>query len=175
LDWGNSTLPSGTIFKHYQIQVDVNSDFSSPLIDATTANGDRADSKFTPVSDLAPNTIYYWRVRAFNTNDHVSSWSAVRFFRTALLPPTLLVPENLNTLDTLRPLFEWEEVPGAAGYTIQISTSPSFGTLLVNVNRTVPGYIPSKDLPANRTIYWRVRANGANGPSLWSTFWFKTP
>jgi hypothetical protein len=32
-------------------------------------------------------------------------------------------------------------------------------------------YTPTINLPANITLYWRVKTNGLNGPSLWSSFW----
>jgi len=44
----------------YRIQVDNNSNFSSPVIDTTTSN-----SYYTPGSPLSPGT-YHWRVRASN-------------------------------------------------------------------------------------------------------------
>jgi hypothetical protein len=36
-------------------------------------------------------------------------------------------------------------------------------------------FTPVTNLPKNRVIYWRVRANGLNGPSNWSKFQFRTP
>jgi hypothetical protein len=35
-------------------------------------------------------------------------------------------------------------------------------------------YTPTKSLPQNRIIYWRVRAAGPNGPSLWSKSSFRS-
>ncbi len=45
----------------YDIQVDNNSNFTSPEIDTTTSSSD-----YTPGSSLSPDT-YYWRVRASNS------------------------------------------------------------------------------------------------------------
>jgi surface antigen len=56
---------------YYRIQVDNNSDFSSPEI---IADGMR--SYYTPSRPLAPDA-YYWRVRASGTCGH-SEWSIVR-------------------------------------------------------------------------------------------------
>ena len=47
----------------YQIQIDNNSDFSSPERDETITSTDH-----TPASDLSDGT-YYWRVRGHNTSD----------------------------------------------------------------------------------------------------------
>jgi len=46
------------------------------------------------------------------------------------------------------------------------------------VNATSVGavstFTPLVNLPVNTTYHWRVRANGAKGPSLWSPAWLFT-
>lgn len=177
-DWKNSTIPTGTTFKHYEFQWDDNSGFSSPE-SATTTLGDRLNSDFTPETSLASNTKFYWRVRAVNTvvnpvtsteEEHVSGWSPVWSLRTVVSAPTglTITPGDPNPL---RPSFTWDSVtgPGAiTGYTIQISTRADFSTLLVNSTTPNPFYGMTKNLPAGKMLYWRVRVNGANGPSIWS-------
>jgi hypothetical protein len=185
LNWYNATLPKpagSTAFKYYQIQIDDDNDFSSPVIDEHTAEGDITDSDFTPASDLASNTRYYWRVRAFNDvglDQHYSGWSVVRSFRTRVEAPLLLSPADGAAAGTRQPTFDWSDASGPGlikSYTIQVSASPSFGTLLVNSNTVNSTYTMLKNLPTGKTLYWRVRVNGANGPSAWSTvFSFTTP
>jgi hypothetical protein len=169
LDWSNSTLPTGTVFKHYELQLATDSAFTTglethPIPDSITA------SEYTLTTDLLTNTRYYWRVRTFNTTGH-SSWSAVRYFREAMLPPVLVTPGDGSTLSTLRPSFNWEDVPGADSYTIQISASSTMSSPSVNATVTPSEYIPTKDLTRNKILNWRVRANGVNGPSAWSDVW----
>jgi bacillolysin len=180
LDWSESTLPPTTTFKRYELQVDDNNDFSSPVINVSTTAGDITDSSFTPISGLTPNTKYFWRVRAVNDVsgiEHFSGWSKVFAFRAAMLPPVLLQPANMSPVGTLKPVFDWDDVTGATGYTIQVSLDPAFGTgtFLVNTPVALSTFTPTTNLPQNQTIYWRVRANGPNGPSNWSSFQFTTP
>lgn len=54
----------------YQIQVDNNSDFSSPEVDATT-------NKTTLQTKSLPIRTYYWRVRAIDSAGNWSSWSTI--------------------------------------------------------------------------------------------------
>jgi M6 family metalloprotease-like protein len=178
LDWSISTLPAGTLFDHYQVQMDDNADFSSPVLDQVVH--DAANHEYTPASDLAPNTKYNWRVRAYNADGEYSAWSVVRYFRTAMLPPILQVPGDATSVPVIRPTFDWSDTSGASSYSLQVSKNNNF-TLLV-INATISGgsksqYTPQANLPTNTILYWRVKANGPNGPSLWSTpAWsFTTP
>jgi hypothetical protein len=61
-------------------------------------------------------------------------------------------------------------VSGASGYVIQVSTSPLFSAFVLNVTTgpALSQYTAVTNLPALKALYWRVRANGLNGPSAWS-------
>ncbi len=92
-------------------------------------------------------------------------------FRTAIRPPILLSPAHASTLTDLRPTFDWKDVPGASSYNLQVSLTLDFTRLLLNTRTLASGYSMPFDLPVNMTLYWRVRAFGLNGPSLWSPRW----
>lgn len=177
-DWADSTLPAGSTFERYEIQVDDNKNFGSLEIDTSTTSGDISDSQFTPSTDLASNTRYYWRVRAvgiFNGEEHISNWSTVWFFRSAIPAPTslTLLP---NPANPLRPSFDWDDATAPiTGYKIQVSNRADFSNLLVNSTTTASTYKMMTNLPSGKTIYWRVRVTGTNGPSAWSSDQFDTP
>lgn len=61
----------------YQLQVDDDIDFSSPVIDEV----DLEDTSYTPTADLTEGVTYYWRVRGENTYGF-GPWSAVWDFTT---------------------------------------------------------------------------------------------
>jgi Zn-dependent metalloprotease len=169
-DWSTSSIPPGTTFDHYQLQVATDSGFVNIVIDQAVTGA--SSSEYTPLSDLAPNTKYYWHVRSFNTLGQYSSWSSTWNFRAAMLPPALTSPSNGEVITSTRPLLDWEQVVGASGYSVQVSTAANFSSTLVNVNvsgGTTTQYQVTVNLPRNRTIYWRVRATGPNGPTPWTT------
>jgi hypothetical protein len=174
--WSAVTLPLGTTFQYYHVQVDDNSDFSSPEINDTSITN-RLTVQFQVVTPLAHNTKFYWRVQAMNTDNEVSNWSPVWTVRTIADAPTLLAPATGTPAGTLKPTFTWNAPSGPiAGYTIQVAASPTFATLLVNSTTVDPTYTRLTSLPATKTLYWRVKVNGPNGPSAWSTvFSFTTP
>jgi fibronectin type 3 domain-containing protein len=166
LDWSTSSLPSGTVFSYYRLQVARDSGFTNLALD-TNISG-QSNSEYTFTANLAANTKYYWRVMAVNNQGQYRSWSTVRSFRTAILPPSLITPANNGTLNTQRPNFDWGDVSGASGYQIQISKYSSMKYPLIDVNVSSSNYLSTKNLPVGRNLYWRVRAKSANGPSDWS-------
>ena len=165
LDWGNSTVPVGVTFDKYHVQVATDAAFSAIVTEADVS-GISSSEYIVPA--LSPNTKYYWRVNSFNSAGQYSSWSLTRSFRIAMLPPVLTTPSGPTGSLNLKPPFDWVDVSGATNYTIQVSKVSTFSTLLVNATAPTSTYTPTVNLPANTTLYWRVRTNGVNGPSNWS-------
>ncbi len=168
LDWNNVTVPLGTTFDHYQLQVATDAAFTSIVLDKSDLVN-LTDSEFTFPTDLTDNTTFYWRVRSFNSLGQYSSWSLTRTFRTALLPPTLTSPANGGIVSNPRPTFDWSDVASVTTYSIQVSRYSNFSILLINASAATSAYAPAVNLPLNVTFYWRVRSNGTNGPSMWSS------
>jgi len=149
----------------YRIQVDNNSDYSSPEIDQTTSN-----TQYTPSSPLSPGT-YYWRVRASNTcgdSNWPSSWSV-----TVTGPPdvpTLSSPANASTTCDSTPTFTWSSVNGTTHYDIQVDNNSDFSSPEINYSGSSTSHTPSSPLSPG-TYYWRVRASNTCGDSNWSSVW----
>jgi 2',3'-cyclic-nucleotide 2'-phosphodiesterase (5'-nucleotidase family) len=177
LDWSQSTIPmGGAAFDYYQVQVDDDATFTSPVVDEDVFG--LANHVYTLVAPLSPNTKYYWHVRAWNVDGDYSAWSTTRYFREALTSPTLVAPIGGVVVGSRKPLFDWDVVLGATSYTIQVSRNATFTLVLGNTTILAPitAYTPLTNLPAGTMLYWRVRSNGPNGPSAWSAFeTFVTP
>jgi photosystem II stability/assembly factor-like uncharacterized protein len=85
-------------------------------------------------------------------------------------PPTLISPYNNQNYVSLKPNLDWSDVPLIDSYTVQISTSASFDTLILN--STIPPIsnlqLSSCVLFRNRTYFWRVCATNFVGTGNWS-------
>jgi subtilisin family serine protease len=82
LDWKNSSVPLGTTFAYYQLQVATDAKFTNLVIDEKIDGVSNSMYK-VQAGDLLKNKSYYWRVRSFNTDGQFSVWSSVWRFITA--------------------------------------------------------------------------------------------
>jgi len=177
LTWSQAALPSGTTFQDYELQVSTNSSFTVIFLDHSDLTS-LGTPHYTLSSGEAftPNTIYYWHVRSFNTDNNLtgvtynSSWSPTWSLRTAVIPPTLAAPADGLWTSNRRIPFSWSSVPTATSYSLQVSPDANFDILTLNVTVNSTTYTPTTNLPVG-TLYWQVRANAANGPSAWSVTW----
>ena len=170
LDWSNSTVPAGTTFMYYQVQIAYESDFAALFWDANVGAFSVTTSSTNTPAILNVGRTYFWRVRAFNTANEYSGWSAVRSFRMPYAAPVLTLPLDAATGVSRKPTFTWGTITGATSYNLQVSTSATFtGLLAINRTVSVPTYTHTLNLTANTTYYWRVRANGSYGPGFWQS------
>lgn len=152
---------------NYQIQVDNNSNFSSPEIDQTTSG-----TGYTPVSTLPPG-IYYWHVRA---QDSVGNWSAYSSSWTVTLvvcnvpgTPILVAPTNGSTTNNNAPLFDWNTASDATEYHFQLDDNSDFSSPSVSISVIDTYYSPGTY--SDKTYYWRVRGhNTASGCDIYGSF-----
>ena len=84
LDWSDVSGAS-----YYEVQVDNNSNFGSPEVDAQLTPSNYS------VSGLADGTIYYWRVRAHNSCGW-GSWSPIWQFATPSPPDIAVTPTSYD-------------------------------------------------------------------------------
>lgn len=152
----------------YQVQLSKSATFASGNI---TLSNIRNLSLVYPQLDA--NSTYYWRVRALRSGV-TGPYSATRSFQTGSLnaapgQPVLLEPKNGSEGTSLSPVFSWSKVPNAVTYDLQISTSSSFSTTIVNQTGLNGTSFQSPRLLENQSYFWRVRARNTNGTGSYST------
>jgi hypothetical protein len=150
----------------------------------TTAYAPRIANK-APYADESTN--YYWAVvPAANTNgqgngvysDPEYGQDSPQSFNKSSVPPTPLSPTEGSNVPT-QPTFHWTSAETARSYRLQIAGDPTFGNPIEEVVTDSTAYTSETTLPADRTLYWRVRANdtvqqGLNWSSI-GTFTHRLP
>lgn len=136
----------------YNYQLDQSNSFSSPSINATTTN--------TMVNAFLDTTgDWYWRVRAKDDVDNWGSWSTRHFIIDTIAPiePTLISPIDGSSTNDIYTFFEWDNILDAIEYQIQIDTSDTFTSLIINATTTYTNYT-SLTAFSDGPYFWRVRA-----------------
>lgn len=160
----------------YQLQIADNASFNNPFFD-----GKDIPKTEYEVSNLLKGKTYYWRIRAFNSQQQ-SNFSEMWNFSTEaeeVKPdaPMLMMPADKDIGLSLVPVFSWSSIPGAQGYYFQIATNSSFATehLIIDEDLSSPAYkVPSaKRLSSDTEYFWRVKAYGNFG-SFTETEWSPT-
>jgi hypothetical protein len=153
LDW--APVPGAD---HYEIQASTDDQFNTTVID----QDDIEATRYAP-NPTINNDQYWWRVRAVDVNGHTGGWSTSlnQFQRNWPDRPTLVYPQDESVVST--PLYyEWDGVPHASSYRLEVSPDPSFSPGDFSVcTTTTTTYTPQRlngDCAAGDTTYWRVRA-----------------
>jgi hypothetical protein len=126
-----------------------------------------ASTSFVPSTPLSTSTTYFWRISAVNGSGSTTSTGAPRSFTT--LPPlpgtfTLTAPASGAITVAILPTYSWSVSSNAASYTLQVSTSLDFSSLVVNSSGlVVTSESPAGSLSPATTYYWRVTAVNSTG------------
>ena len=101
-----------------------------------------------------------------------NSGFSARLVKDNVTSPVLSLPSNEAINVSLTPTLKWNTVCGAATYCVQVSTSSTFATTVINDSTIIEG---SKTISAvlnyGFKYYWRVNAKNAAGTSSWSSVW----
>lgn len=147
----------------YTVEIDTDSDF----VGAKTYANVKSTSFVVP-DNQAPDVTYHWRVRATLDRNIFTDHSAARTYTVLPLPAPVVTGPG-NDVDVTDVVLDWQPVPGAEYYELQVDDDYDFNSL----ERGVPGKIYGTRFSPTTTFgndqyYWRVRAVDADGnPTAW--------
>ncbi|MCB0494215.1 MAG: hypothetical protein KDC93_17550 [Cyclobacteriaceae bacterium] len=155
ISWSAVSNASG-----YKVDVSTNSDFSTFL---SGFNGLSTTQTNVSLSSLIPNQHYYVRVRSVRTLGGESNSSNVIIALTAPANPTAIDATLINGTGFTA---NWNSVPGATGYLLDVSTD-NFSNFVLGYNGlAVNGTSYSVTGLTSSTAYqFRVRASSGSGVS----------
>ena len=71
----------------------------------------------------------------------------------------LVTPPNNSELNYIHVLFEWDQVPGASSYNIEIAYDSQFDEIIKVATVTSLVFIEEESIDWDLNYYWRVRPN----------------
>ncbi|MCU0452203.1 MAG: FG-GAP-like repeat-containing protein [Bacteroidetes bacterium] len=156
----------------YHLQVSTSESFSPLVVDDSTLV---ATSRV--VSSLTNATTYHWRVRAKNVGGTTAYAPARRFTTIIGAPttPTLAGPDSGAINQPLSVTAIWLPAARAERYHVQLSTTSSFASTLVNDSTVTDTARALGGLSNDASYFWRVRSMNTGGASVYSPTWtFRT-
>jgi len=157
----------------YDMQISTASSFASTVFADSSIMGDSAIISIA-VSNLSPNTTYYWRARVRDSNGKRSVWSSTWHFSTYIDAPVLKFPQYSAIDQPTAITLAWNAVAGTSPitYRLQISKTRIFDRIVVDDSTLTLCSKTIDSLPKSTTLYWRVNAVSSAGTSQWSNVWY---
>ncbi|HEU4715645.1 MAG TPA: 6-bladed beta-propeller, partial [Candidatus Saccharimonadales bacterium] len=184
----NFTLsdPNGSDTVKYNLQIDNTLNFSSPLVDYTSALGSQGAKSFTvgqaagagayavgAAGQALPDGWYYWRIKAVDNSDASSSYvmahgNAIAFTVDTSAPTVPGTPMLATSTTNLKPTWQWAESADAGSglaptpYSVQLARDASFTTSVSSDTTPTNSYTAASTLSPGKW-YFRVKAQDAIG------------
>ena len=140
---------------YYQVELSTSDTFIVMEATYTTYN-----TRLTPVDTFAHGE-HFWRVRSVDADGHAGPPSTHRSFRKDIPAPALVSPAD-DSISVVIPTFEWQRVPQATYYQVELSASDTF-VVMEATYTTYNTRLTPVDTFAHGLHYWRVRSVDAGG------------
>jgi tetratricopeptide (TPR) repeat protein len=113
---------------------------------------------------------YFWRIGVSDQHKQIL-WSSTRYFtKTESQPaiPNLIAPVNNQNFSHQEVTFQWQKVPFAKTYHVQIASDSTFRHIEIDSSGNRDTSISLKRFKAATTYYWRVKTEKRTITGDWS-------
>jgi formylglycine-generating enzyme len=169
LIWGRNTRAAV-----YELIMADNSGLSSPIIHEAALTDYMYELSGENEELCSNNTTYYWKVRAQDNDGTWGAWSLLWDFDVYIQVPGVPYPPDASTVYSTTPYLNWDDIPGAAAYNLQVYETPDFSGNVVAYETGLleSSYQMETALVPGTTYYWRAQAENEDGvPGEWSEGW----
>ncbi len=154
----NSLSPSYTIMGLPALTVEVNGQFFADGYSTVLWNGEVRETDFVSDTQLSVHldsadlaAAGSATIEVFTAEPGGGTSNSVEF------PIIAISPAIGQKLATSTVTFDWDDIPGANKYRIQLSLDPSFNTTVFTAKTTASTYAYLTNLTNAKTYYWRIQ------------------
>ncbi|MBI4238326.1 MAG: hypothetical protein HY696_07920 [Deltaproteobacteria bacterium] len=178
LQWSNAGDVDGDL-RTYDVQVATDQLFANVVVNqAGIAEAAGLATAWSVPQDLSDGVLYYWRVRARDSEDGLSAWAGARSFVIQVNDPPPTPVATAHTLTVHNGEVVWQNVVELDGdvvmYSVAFCADAACGQLLHAAGNIQAGNQGTSRFRAVSVLdpgnyFWRVRASDATGlTSAWS-------
>lgn len=171
---GSWSLVSGAT--SYFLDVSTNANFTSFVNGYNNLNVGNNNNWF--VQGLFCNTMYYYRVRAYNNCGYSANSAIINVLTTFCCnPPGSPLISLATNLTTTSFRANWNPVAGATSYLLDVATNPNFINFVSGYNSLNTGFAnfwTVSNLDCNTTYFYRVRVLNNCGPGSANNYVYVT-
>jgi len=120
------------------------------------------------VEDLNPGTQYWWKISAYDSEQNIS-YSETYSFITLTPCPMIITPENLSIGLPQYVTIEWNPIPSADYYHLQVSLDEQFNKIVLSDSLCIEVLYPLSALSSSTTYFIRIRSSNNCIYGRWST------
>jgi len=134
---------------------------------SSSSNQDQGIINLSNLSSIDPGKYSFSLVSSSGSLEELQKFSFT-YEQSNLEAPIDLHPNFSDGLQSLEPYMNWQVDENIDEYNIQISTSNTFESLVVEETTTTNSFRPSFNLESDSIYYWRVIGNNTCGVSSFS-------
>jgi phosphodiesterase/alkaline phosphatase D-like protein len=160
-NWNISSLAAG-----YRLDLSTSTSFTTLITGYN--NLDVGNVTSVSITGLTANTLYYYRIRAYNVSGTSTNSNTIST-TTLINPPSAPVTTSATNITQTGFSANWGSTSTATGYQLDVSTNNSFSTFISGYSNRNVGNVTSfsvTGLSSNTIYYYRVRATNAGGSSV---------
>jgi len=150
----------------YLVEISPNDDMSS----AWNSTVSMTNLTYPDDPPFQSGQSYFWRVIVVDQDGNsIGAWSDIGSFQIEQ-PPPLILGEPSGEISTTSPSFSWQEVDGASGYKVRVSSNEEFSDGWESTSGVTSVQYAGDKLEFNVIYYWQAVVTDQNGniTGLWS-------
>ena len=159
--------------EYYHIQASYNEDFTNLALSIDSLKSNTYKAEY-----LIPETKYYWRVKAWNSDSRFAvQWSEEWEFTTKVPEFYLNSPQDADADVAIPVPLKWNtNPPSIPMFILQVSETENFDEVIfqkndIAINQYILRASDASEIAVNKTFYWRVAAKIDHYTSSFSDAW----